>query len=252
MQLAFHRYFSDSHRAPTWRRAAALVLALVVHALIIMMLLRQAPSVTRKVESVLRTFQLSPDRAAEPEKAKAKAAPKSKPRTRPKQAPAPPKPPVVPPVTVPTAPPMIILNREEFAAADISKLPSPKENTEGAEGNGQDSKAVYGPGEGPGGRQLFEAEWYRRPTHAELAGYLPANAPKSGWGLVACRTIEHYQVDNCQTLGESPLGSGLARAVRLAAWQFRVLPPRIDGKPVIGAWVRIRIDYSQGAARSDR
>lgn len=251
MQLVFHRYFSDPHRASPRRRAAALVLALAVHALIIMMLLRQAPSVTRKVESVLRTFQLSPDRAEEP--AKTKAAAKSKPRTSPaKQAPAPPKAPVVPPVTAPVAPPMIVLSKEEFASADISKLPPRSESAQGEAGNGQDSKSVYGPGEGPGGRQLFEAEWYRRPTDAELAGYMPPNAPRSGWGLVACRTIEHYQVDNCQTLGESPLGSGLARAVRLAAWQFRVLPPRIDGKPVIGAWVRIRIDYTQGVAGSDR
>jgi protein TonB len=44
-------------------------------------------------------------------------------------------------------------------------------------------------------------------------------------------------------MGESPLGSGFARAVREAAWQFRVLPPRINGQPVIGAWVRIRITY---------
>src|SRR3546814_9935806 len=108
------------------------------------------------------------------------------------------------------------------------------------------SSDLYGPGEGPGGERLYEADWYRKPTNAELSFYMLANAPSTGWGLIACQTVEHYRVDNCRTLGESPLGSGLARAVRQAAWQFLVRPPRIGGRPVIGAWVRIRIDYPEG------
>jgi hypothetical protein len=55
--------------------------------------------------------------------------------------------------------------------------------------------------------------------------------------------IENYRVENCQVLGETPRGTSLAQALRRAAWQFLVRPPRINNKPQLGVWVRIRFDF---------
>lgn len=130
--------------------------------------------------------------------------------------------------------PLIEMSSDELAAADITAI------SKAAEANGEgDSKTV---GRGPNGELLYAAEWAREPTDAELSGYLPKNAP-DGAGLVACRTIPGDRVDDCIELGNDPPGSHLASAVRQAAWQFRVRPPRKGGKELVGSWVRIRIDY---------
>jgi protein TonB len=159
-----------------------------------------------------------------------------------------PPPPIVPPL-VPWN--VLPLTKQEFAATDIANKPSRASAEHGDEaaagtGTGKDSGSADGAGDGPGGERLYNAEWYTRPTHAEMATYLPANGPQEGWGMIACRTVAQYHVEDCQELGESP-GSGLARALRQAAWQFRVLPPRIGGRPMIGAWVRIRFDFTNEA-----
>ena len=129
--------------------------------------------------------------------------------------------------------PWIEMSHDEMADADISKLPK------AGDGESGDSQEV---GRAPNGDVLYAAEWARHPTHAELGGYLPADAP-DGYGLVACKTYPGDRVDDCVELENYPAGSHLARAVRLAAWQFRVRPPRKNGHPLIGSWVRIEIDY---------
>ena len=203
------------------------------------------PSVFTMGEEREASSTRAPTRRAERRTAKAASAP-------PRPRPAVPPPPSVPaPVPAPAAPwPYLKLTRDQFAATDIGAIRSraePGETAAGASAAG-DSAAAYGPGAGPGGARLYNAEWYREPSDAELAGYLPAaGAPPGSWATIACRTVERYRVEDCRALDESPVGSGLGRAMRQAAWQFLVRPPRIGGKPIPGAWVRIRITF--GAAK---
>ena len=173
----------------------------------------------------------SPQRKAQPKQAKRqveqaqvqKPVPKPPPITLPVQ----------PTIAAPQYTPIIELSSADMAAGNVANLPHADSGSAG------DSEAV---GHAPNGEVLYAAEWARRPTNAELGGYMPKDRP-DGSGLIACKTIEGNRVDDCIELGSYPPSSHLASAVRQAAWQFRVRPPRKNGRPLIGSWVRIRIDY---------
>ncbi len=169
--------------------------------------------------------------APQPRRSEDRAAPRPSPPVK-----RPPRPPVPR-----EALPYIPLSKSDLAASDIARLGSAVSPAAAASAAAATSAA--GPGEGPGGVTLYNAEWVREPSNAELRTYLPRGADSGSWALIACQTIAHNRVENCAQLGESPRGSGLSKAMRLAAWQFQVRPPRIDGKPMVGAWVRIRIDF---------
>jgi protein TonB len=231
--------------APAWdattvtRRGSGLALALAINLVILLVMLglgaahfRPRPAGTPLIVDLVS----SPAQSQKPAAQKSETSEQQK---RPKRPPLPPP----PPIPVPKPLDMIELTREEYAAADIRKLGRTK--GEAQQSAADDSQEV---GRAPNGEVLYGAEWYRKPTDAELAGYLPRNAPE-GWGLIACRTAPDHRVEDCVELDNFPRGSRLASAVRQAAWQFRVRAPRKNGQELIGAWVQIRIEYLHGAAR---
>jgi periplasmic protein TonB len=237
---AYHRLESIKDRPSPRRRAVSLTLALGIEILLLLAFLGLDFRPERKPEfkgGTLTTFDL----AAEQETT-AKAAQKPAPATR--QPPRPVLPAIKPKIVLPDRPlDLLVMSKEELESSDIAKLGSNAPGAQLAQGNAPgDSERV---GTGPNGEPLYAAEWYREPTNRELATYLPKTMPEGGgWGLIACRTIERFHVDDCVELGQGPPGSHLAGAVRQAAWQFLVRPPRVGGKPLVGEWVRIRVDYT--------
>ncbi|MEO6718136.1 MAG: hypothetical protein ABIM50_12930, partial [Novosphingobium sp.] len=115
------------------------------------------------------------------EKASASAAPQMSRAVLP-MPPHLPQPPIIskiPPVQ------MIEMSKADMAASDISKM-----GHSGSSAGSGNSAGAYGPGEGPGGAKLYQAEWYREPSRAEIGGYLPGTVPPGAWGMIACKTID--------------------------------------------------------------
>ncbi len=237
------------------RRGAALLLALALalalEALLVLLLLFLVPPIagdkkpgTANVFSVEAPGEEKTDESRT-EKAEAKARPQ--PATA---KPAIPPPEIPPPVPAAHGPlPFIVMTRDEYRAAQISNLPQ-RPAEPGAASGGSSSASDDSPlagGNAPNGEPLYAAEWVRRPRRIELETYLPRRWAREGSGLIACRTVARYHVDDCTILGESPRGSGYGNAVLQASFQFLVRPPRIGGKEMVGAWVSIRIDYTVAA-----
>ncbi|HVI97817.1 MAG TPA: hypothetical protein VM657_01990 [Sphingomonas sp.] len=246
-------YSSSAYQASRRGRGPGLVFAIAANVLLALLFLTMSSfsPLQRMAPTGLSVFNVSGSRpAAEATKKKAATKPRPKRAAAAREAPAPrpPKPPA-PDASAPSPFKMIIVSKEVFGASDIGKLPkdAPEVASGGGEGKAADSGSTYGPGEGPGGATLYAADWYRKPRDSELAFYMPPVVRPGSWAEIACQTVERYRVENCRALAESPPGSGLANALRRAAWQFQVRPPSIDGKPMLHTWVRIHFDFTNKA-----
>lgn len=235
------------------RRGAGFAIALLVEALIIIAILSLSMRAGGPAAGTrgLSTFSLeaqSDSASSERSETKTPIAQKTPPQFTP-PVPKALLPPVNPVKALPPSPDLIKLSKSEFDAMDLSKLPAGGGGAGDNKGSGQGSKGMMGPGLGPGGAQLYPVAWLREPYDSELAPYLAAikRIPPGASADIACRMAEHNRVENCQIIGENPRGTGLAKALRLAAWQFLVKPPRIDNKPQLGVWVRIRFDFGTKA-----
>lgn len=233
--MSAYRLPSPYDRQPLRRRAAGFALAIGINLLLLLAILgmgKFAP-IAKKASETLTVDLLPEAQRQTPREAEQRVERETV--QRPKLKP----PPIVLPAKPTITPPAWIeMTKEEYAAADVRNMP--KASADGGPGSPGDSEEV---GRGPNGEVLYAAEWVREPTDAEINGYMPANA-QAGTGVIACRTVAGNRVDDCYEVGESPRGSHLARGLRQAAWQFRIRPPRKNGRPMIGEWVRIHLEYS--------
>jgi len=237
-------------RARFGRRAAGIVLALLMEGLLVLLLLTigQSDQRPRELRGEVVTFETAPVPAPEPDTPETDRRDPESNEAPPPPEPEQPQPDPAPQVPPPRAP-LIELSRNEMEAANIVNLhPSPappapaRRSPMGPPDTGGTTSDTARVGTAPNGSPLYAASWYREPRNDELAGYL-STAEGPGWALIACRTVPDYRVEDCVALQEYPRGSQIARSVLAAAWQFRVRPPWRAGQSQVGDWVRIRIDY---------
>ena len=244
MAARTYRLPSPFERTPPARRASGMALALGINLLVLLLLLgiggiRPVPM---KDDGGTLVFDIArQDQAAAPskpiEQQRKKAATKRPVLPPPKQVlPVPPT--ITPPPTGELE--LVELTKQELSKTDEAMAQQAGPALAQGSGRGGDSAVV---GKGPRGETLYAAEWMREPTDQEIAFYLGSNT-MSGYGLIACKTYPRFRVDDCVALGSVPASARLDRKLLEAAWQFKVRPPRKNGEPMIGEWVRIRIEWN--------
>lgn len=233
------------------RRALAIGLAVLIPALLLLMLLtfgvlrepdrKEVPISVVSLDVSEVSEEASKPASQKQERREERASP-----PQPAPDPAPPSASPSPPAAAPMPPPPIPAPTQPQPNSTIGVRlrsgPAAGPPNSGGSSAYRDTERV---GTAPNGQPLYAAAWYREPSDGELRGYL-STASGPGWGLIACRTASDYRVEDCVGLDEYPNGSQITRAVLAAAWQFRVRPPRVGGQSMVGAWVRIRIDYGIG------
>ena len=245
--------FVERLRTGAGRRTLAISLAALIEGLLLLLLLTlSSEEPSGKKEEGITVVNLSANDVSEeapepsdpePEQPAAERPVPQRPAT---EEPLPPQPaePKAPPIARAVMP---APHQQPPSAAIPSNSPRPAPSGRPLYGppdrGGSSSRDTERVGTAPNGEPLYAAAWYREPKEDALRAYL-STARGPGWGLIACRTAPDYRVEDCVGLAEYPEGSQITRAVLAAAWEFKVQPPRLGGRPLVGSWVRIRIDYS--------
>lgn len=235
-------------RAGAGRRTLGLGLALLIEALLLLALLTLGPGERPGVEEgrstaiTFRTEAVSEDEA-EPQSREPEQKAETQQQT---ERPEPEQPQPVQPAEPAPAPPIPAIVRTPYQLPPSIPRANVRPPAAAAFGPSDNRPAAMRDtervGTAPNGEPLYAAEWYREPDDEMMRQYL-STSRGPGWGLIACRTAPDYRVEDCVALSEYPEGSLINRSVLAAAWEFRVRPPRLGGRPLVGSWVRIRIEY---------
>jgi len=156
-------------------------------------------------------------------------------------------------VHVPPEPPPDVRPSPVPVPPEPAPEPAPQIGSSGVqtgEGRGQGGRGEgLGSGVGPGlgaGSGSAPPRLIRAPEQAELRALHPPEALRARRGGIVsmrCRIRTDGALEACSTVRETPSGQGFAAAAVRAAPYFRFEPPRVDGRPVSGQTVTVRVEF---------
>ncbi len=112
----------------------------------------------------------------------------------------------------------------------------------------QDKTGANSPGFAP-------PKWLKRPSGADLAAVVPAEALRrgvNGRGTMSCEASVEGTLQRCVVVEEKPAGMGFGAATLALAPQFRLAPATQNGKPISGGTVRIPVVFKLSALAGSR
>lgn len=115
----------------------------------------------------------------------------------------------------------------------------------GQGGQGDGLGSGVGPGQGSGAGSA-PPRLIRAPERRELRALHPPEALRARRGgtvSMRCRIRADGMLEACAALRETPPGQGFGAAAVRAAPYFRFEPPSIDGRPVGGQAVTLRVEF---------
>jgi len=104
-----------------------------------------------------------------------------------------------------------------------------------------------GPAAAAGPAKITKPQWLQRPTAAQMERHYPRaglSNDATGSAMIRCAVTVSGNVTACSVISEDPAGQGFGSAALKLSRYFRMSPKTIDGQPVDGAIVDIRLAFT--------